>query len=141
MRRTKTEVNYATNGIGPAAATAEPVLTAEEVEGYADACDVGHLEACAAQRITDSQDGGAGAGPSVSAAAAAPDTPRGTPYSNPGGKWSKFQKYSTFQVTFDVLCKMLVGIVGCWIAHVTHSCSLCSHIARHRSCHYSAPLF
>ena len=28
-------MNYATNGIGPAAATAEPVVTADELEGYA----------------------------------------------------------------------------------------------------------
>lgn len=96
-------MNYATNGVGPAAATAEPVLTAEEVEGYADACDVGQLEACAAQRITDSQDGAAGPNPSSAAAAAAADTPRGTPYSSPGGRWSKFQSYSTFQVWLGML--------------------------------------
>lgn len=102
MCRTKTEVDYATNGTGPAAATAEPVLTAEEVEGYADACDVGQLEACAAQRITDSQDNAAGpgpeSGPSSAAADASAGSTRGTPYTSPGGRWSNFRSYSTFQV-------------------------------------------
>lgn len=96
--RLKTEVNYATNGTGPAAVTT-PVLTAEEVHGYADSCDVGQLESCAQQRLTDSQDGADEPGPSP-AAAAAPTTgaPRGTPHSSPGGKWSNFKNYSTFQV-------------------------------------------
>lgn len=97
--RTKTEVNYATNSTSPAATTTAPVLTAGEVHGYADSCDVGQLESCAQQRLTDSQDGADEPGPSP-AAAAAPTTgaPRGTPYSSPGGKWSNFKKYSTFQV-------------------------------------------
>jgi hypothetical protein len=99
--RTKTEVDYATNGVGTAAATAEPVLTAEEVEGYADACDVGQLEACAAQRITDSQDSAAGPSPPDAAAGPASDSVRGTPYASPsGGNWTKFKSYSTFRVRF-----------------------------------------
>ena len=83
------------------------MLTADEVDGYADACDVGQLEACAQQRITDSQD--AGPGPS-SAAAAAADT-RGMPYVSPGGKWNNFKKYSTFRV---LPCGPLIACRGLW---------------------------
>lgn len=67
---------------------------------------VGQLEACAAQRITESLDAeAAGPGPSSQAvaeaatAAAADSGVRGTPYSAPGGRWSNFKNYSTFQVT------------------------------------------
>jgi hypothetical protein len=108
--RTKTEVDYATNSVGPAAATAEPVLTVEEVEGYVDACDVGQLEACAAQRITDSQDGAAGPSSMGAAAAAAPDSVRGTPYSSPSGRWSNFKSYGTFRVRTLFLLGVLTAM-------------------------------
>jgi predicted unusual protein kinase regulating ubiquinone biosynthesis (AarF/ABC1/UbiB family) len=64
---------------------------------------VGQLEACAAQRITDSQDSAAGPSPSDAASAPATDGARGTPYASPsGGNWTKFKSYSTFRRTWQI---------------------------------------
>mmetsp|Transcript_1238 Transcript_1238/g.3679 ORF Transcript_1238/g.3679 Transcript_1238/m.3679 type:complete len:832 (+) Transcript_1238:121-2616(+) len=107
---TKTKVDYSTNQTGPAVITSPPPFTASDIElDSLDACEVGQLEACAAQRITESLDAeAAGPGPSSQAvaeaatAAAADSGVRGTPYSAPGGRWSNFKNYSTFQRTWQI---------------------------------------
>jgi hypothetical protein len=69
---------------GTAAALNGTVPVAADV-AVMDPCASGALEACAATRADPS---------------AAPEklTAAGTPYSSPGGRWSKIKGYSTFQV-------------------------------------------
>jgi len=82
-----------------------------EAEGLSDPCEWGQLDSCAADRITSSMEEAeiaasavgavAGAAASQSTPTTAPPPPvstAGTPYSSPGGRWTNFQKYSTFQV-------------------------------------------
>lgn len=91
-----------TNGVASLTNTitiTPPKDAAEGVEGYLDPCDAGQLEACAAERITEmdaaASKGGDGAG---GVKVTTPTTAAGTPYRNPGGRWSQFRNYSVFQV-------------------------------------------
>ena len=80
-------------------------------EGLSDPCEWGQLESCAADRITSSLEeaeiaasavgavAGAAATQSTPTTAPPPVSTAGTPYSSPGGRWTNFQKYSTFQVS------------------------------------------
>ncbi len=66
------------------------------VEGYLDPCDAGQLEACAAERITEMEAAASKEGGDIKVTT--PTTAAGTPYMNPGGRWSQFRNYSVFQV-------------------------------------------
>ena len=93
---------------GSNGARIEVELPQPAVERYMDPCEAGQLEACATDRIRSSLEE-ADVADSIAAAqrnlgdagvppAAAPSQPTGTPYASPGGRWSNFQKYSTFRV-------------------------------------------
>lgn len=88
-----------TNGSAPFAVSASPasatvsIDAADGVEGYMPPEGAGQLEAAAQEALTE-QD--------RAARRAAPTTAAGTPYVAPGGRWSQFKSYSTFQRTWDI---------------------------------------
>lgn len=112
----------AANGALPLLMTASPLDAAEGVEGFLDPCAAGQLEACAIETIGERERAAAAAAAaaastsgSVPEQAAVPASAAGTPYVEPGGRWSRFKKYSTFQRTFDIWSFAVVFFFKLWL--------------------------
>ena len=82
-----------------------------ELEGYMSADEAGHLEAAAQEALAD-RDRVPAAEASTSTRSAA-----GTPYSSPGGRWSKFKSYSTFQRTFEIWSFAISFFFRLWLVN------------------------
>ncbi|KAL4421257.1 hypothetical protein ABPG75_010548 [Micractinium tetrahymenae] len=87
----------AVNGAAPAAAATATVSVdaAEGVEGFMPPEAAGQLEAAAQEALAEQER-------KAAAPRAAPTSAAGTPYVAPGGRWSQFKSYSTFQRTWDI---------------------------------------
>lgn len=94
-------------------ATAVPINAGDGVEGFQDPCESGQLEACAMERIAERELQEQGVLPAASGDASS-SSAQGTPYSNPGGRWSNFRKYSTFQVRNGALWRVVWCSGGSW---------------------------
>lgn len=81
--------------VSPAASPTASVDAAEGVEGFMPPEEAGQLEAAAQEALAERERKGP-------APRAAPTSAAGTPYVAPGGRWSQFKSYSTFQRTWDI---------------------------------------
>ncbi|KAK9868362.1 hypothetical protein WJX84_010919 [Apatococcus fuscideae] len=85
--------------------------------GLADPCDVGHMTECAVSRSME-QDEAEAAATSAADIAAGVQRPkkkrRKAPYKQPGGRWSKFGKYSSFQRSFSIWSFALRFVFKLW---------------------------
>lgn len=66
------------------------------IDGFMEPEDAGHLETAAQEALAARE---------LSSSAPTDTSPRtaaGTPYKEPGGRWSKFRSYSTFQRTWEI---------------------------------------
>lgn len=84
----------------------------ESIDGFMEATEAGQLET-AAQEALAAQDA-ADASTSSPTPAAIPKTAAGTPYKEPGGRWSKFKSYSTFQRTWEIWSFAFVFFFKLW---------------------------
>ncbi|KAI7835637.1 hypothetical protein COHA_010468 [Chlorella ohadii] len=101
------------NGNGAALATVS-IDAAEGVEGFLPPEEAGPLETAAPEALADRERRAAAAAAAQAATAVAAGaaavaakeskdlSAAGTPYVQPGGQWSKFKTYSTFQRTWDI---------------------------------------
>ncbi len=81
--------------VTPPASPTVSIDAADGVEGFMPPEEAGQLEAAAQEALAEEERKG-------SAPRAAPTSAAGTPYVAPGGRWSQFKSYSTFQRTWDI---------------------------------------
>ena len=113
-----------------------PIEFGQSIDGYMDPEEAGHLET-AAQEALASRDAAAAAVLASSSsssssssgetstsepassppASSAPRSAAGTPYKNPGGRWSKFKSYSTFQRTWEIWSFAFVFFTKLWLVN------------------------
>ncbi|CAL5224135.1 g6768 [Coccomyxa viridis] len=80
----------------------------EQNGAWADPCEVGHLDSCAADRIAQQerqaaeQDAAAASGRISTEEDLRKAAATSTPYSAPGGRWSSFRSYSVWQRSFMI---------------------------------------
>jgi hypothetical protein len=120
------------NGAAAPLASAS-IDAADGVDGFLPPEQAGQLEAAAqealAEREAHSKSNGAAAAaaaaaPAAAAAAAASLSAKGTPYAEPGGRWSQFKTYSTFQRTWEIWSFGLTFFFKLWWAARSGAASL-----------------
>jgi predicted unusual protein kinase regulating ubiquinone biosynthesis (AarF/ABC1/UbiB family) len=90
----------------------------QSIDGFMEAETAGHLET-AAQEALAARDAVEAAVASTSEASngSKPLSAAGTPYKNPGGRWSKFKSYSTFQRTWEIWSFAFVFFFKLWMVN------------------------
>jgi predicted unusual protein kinase regulating ubiquinone biosynthesis (AarF/ABC1/UbiB family) len=90
-----------------------------DIEGFMDPADAGHLETAAQEALAEADRGSPAEGPSTSTAASrvVGTTAAGTPYKEPGGRWSKFKSYSILQRTWEIWSFAFVFFVKLWLVN------------------------
>lgn len=126
-----------TNGNGSAAHATGAALAsasidaADGVEGYLAPEAAGQLEAAAQEALTKRERRAAAAAAEPSASTSAPSSitseaarmsAAGTPYVQPGGQWSKFKGYSTFQRTWQIWSFGLGFFFRLWLVNQVRGC-------------------
>ncbi len=101
----------------PLLVNGSPVEIGMSIDGYMEAQTAGQLETAAQEALAD-RDAAEKASTSGGATAAAlPKSAAGTPYKNPGGRWSKFKSYSTFQRTWEIWSFAFVFFFKLWMVN------------------------
>ena len=99
----------AVNGASPPtlalASTLDIATTLDADAPPMDACEAGQLEACAAERLAASPSTGSDVDP----------TAANSPYAAPGGRWSRFRRYSAWQRTLQIWGFALAFFFRLWL--------------------------
>lgn len=105
----------------PLLVNGSPVEIGKSIDGFMDPETAGQLETAAQEALAarDAAVAAAAAAAEVSTSGAAtsgskPLSAAGTPYKNPGGRWSKFKSYSTFQRTWEIWSFAFVFFFKLW---------------------------
>lgn len=82
-----------------------------KLDGYMSADEAGHLEAAAQEALADRER----VQTSMPKESEEKPSTAGTPYRSPGGRWSKFKSYSTFQRTFEIWSFAITFFFKLWL--------------------------
>lgn len=96
------------------------VMSIDEVEGDMDPCEAGQLEACAMETLAERERKAAAKAASTSESEFGKQAiaeGAAIPYKEPGGRWSKFKSYSTFQRTFEIWSFAIKFFFKLWLSN------------------------
>lgn len=107
------------NGNGATVADGGP---RPDIEGYLSADEAGHLETAAQEALYERERstleiGANGTSPLAQEAKEEKKESSGTPYREPGGRWSKFKTYSTFQRTWEIWSFAFTFFFKLWLVN------------------------